>query len=213
MSFERRRALLRWADRNDAAIIEDDYDSEFRYGGRPIEPLQTLDTSGRVIYIGSFSKTLLPTLRLGFAVVPPSVRDAVHRAKYVTEWHTSLPMQGALASFIEDGGFARHLRKLNATYRARHDLLVEVLRRDFADRLEVIPSAAGLHVAALARGASAERLNGIVRRASDAGVAVQQLASFAFERPARPGLVLGYGAIPAQCIEAGLGRLRGCFEG
>ena len=212
MTLARRLALLEWAVRHNAAIVEDDYDSEFRYGGRPIEPLQTLDTSGRVIYVGSFSKTLLPTLRLGFAVVPPSVRDAVHRAKYVTDWHTSLPLQAALADFIEDGGFARHLRKLNATYRARHNLLVQLLSRDFANRLEVIPSAAGLHVAALARTASAERLSGIVRRASEAGVAVQALASFAFEQPAQPGLVLGYGAIPVRCIEEGLGRLRSCFE-
>jgi GntR family transcriptional regulator/MocR family aminotransferase len=211
MTLARRLALLEWAERHNAAVVEDDYDSEFRYGGRPIEPLQTLDTSGRVIYIGSFSKTLLPTLRLGFAVVPPSVRDAVHRAKYVADWHTSLPMQAALASFIEDGGFARHLRRLNATYRARHDLLIDVLMRDFADLLEVIPSAAGLHVAALARTASAEQVGGIVRRASEAGVAVQELALFAFERSAQPGLVLGYGAIPARCIEAGLGRLRSCF--
>src|SRR5262249_12290009 len=105
MALPRRLALLAWAEQNDAAIIEDDYDSEFRYGGRPIEPLQTLDTSGRVLYVGSYSKTLLPTLRLGFVVTPPSLRDAVHSAKYVTDWHTSLPLQAALASFIDDGGF------------------------------------------------------------------------------------------------------------
>ena len=91
MSLPRRLALLAWAERNNAAIIEDDYDSEFRFGGRPLEPLQTLDTNGRVVYVGSFSKTMLPTLRLGFLVTPPSLRAALHKAKFVSDWHTSMP--------------------------------------------------------------------------------------------------------------------------
>src|SRR5882762_8162131 len=112
MALSRRLGLLAWAERNNAAIVEDDYDSEFRYGGHPIEPLQTLDTSGRVIYVGSFSKTMLPTLRLGFVVTPPSLRAAVHKAKAVSDWHTATPLQMALARFIDDGGFARHIRKM-----------------------------------------------------------------------------------------------------
>jgi GntR family transcriptional regulator/MocR family aminotransferase len=211
MSPARRLALLEWAQRHDAAIIEDDYDSEFRFGGRPLEPLQTLDTSGRVIYVGSFSKTMLPTLRLGFAVMPPSLRDAAQRAKYVTDWHTSVPAQAALASFIDEGGFARHLRRMNATYRARHEMLTTILARDFADHLEVIPSAAGLHVTALARTATSEQLSDVAGRAADAGVEVQQLSSFALSRPAPAGLLLGYGAIPTSHIEEGLRRLRNCF--
>jgi GntR family transcriptional regulator/MocR family aminotransferase len=211
MSPARRLALLEWAQRHDAAIIEDDYDSEFRFGGRPLEPLQTLDSSGRVVYVGSFSKTMLPTLRLGFAVMPPSLRDAAHRAKYVMDWHSSVPAQAALASFIDEGGFARHVRKMNATYRARHQLITTVLARDFADQLDVVPSAAGLHVTAIARTASAEQLSAIVRRASDAGVEVQQLSAFALSRRALAGLVLGYGAIRTSHIEEGLSRLRSCF--
>ena len=89
MTLQRRQALLTWADRNNAAIIEDDYDSEFRFGERPLEPLQTLDWAGRVIYVGSFSKTLLPGLRLGFMVTPSSLREAVQKAKHVTYWHTA----------------------------------------------------------------------------------------------------------------------------
>jgi GntR family transcriptional regulator/MocR family aminotransferase len=211
MALERRLALLDWARRHRAALVEDDYDSEFRFGGRPLEPLQTLDTAGVVVYVGSFSKTLLPTLRLGFLVVPRALRDAVHRAKYVTDWHTSLPVQAALARFIDDGDFARHLRRANARYRTRHDLLVRVLSRDFAGHLEVVPSAAGLHVSALVRRATAGQLDAVVARAADAGVAVQQLAWFALAPPARPGLVLGYGAIPAGRIEEGLRRLRASF--
>jgi GntR family transcriptional regulator / MocR family aminotransferase len=97
MALSRRLALLAWAERNNAGIVEDDYDSEFRFHGRPIEPLQTLDNAGRVVYVGSFSKTLLPTLRLGFVVTPPSLRDAVHKAKFVTDWHSPIHVQAALA--------------------------------------------------------------------------------------------------------------------
>src|SRR5689334_6457147 len=97
MSLPRRQALLAWAERHDAAIIEDDYDSEFRFGGRPLEPLQTLDTSGRVIYLGTFSKTMLPALRLGFLVLPPSLRLAATKAKFVSDWHSSSLAQPALA--------------------------------------------------------------------------------------------------------------------
>jgi GntR family transcriptional regulator/MocR family aminotransferase len=212
MALPRRLALLAWAERNHAAIIEDDYDSEFRFRERPIEPLQTLDATGRVVYVGSFSKTMLPTLRLGFVVAPPSLHAAVHRAKFVTDWHTSLLVQAALARFIDDGGFARHLRKVGGVYRARHELVTNVLAREFAEHLEVVPSAAGLHVAALARTASAERMGAVVRRASETGVEVQELSTFGVRAPARPGLVLGYGAIPTARIAEGLRRLRRCFD-
>jgi GntR family transcriptional regulator / MocR family aminotransferase len=157
MTLARRLALLAWADRHNTAIIEDDYDSEFRFGERPIEPLRMLDTTGRVIYIGSFSKTLLPTLRLGFIVAPPSLREAMQKAKLVADWHTPTTIQAALAQFIDGGGFARHIRKAREVYRARHRLMTSVLRRDLADHLEVIPSTVGLHIAAVARTASADR--------------------------------------------------------
>ncbi len=211
MTLPRRLALLAWADRHNTAIIEDDYDSEFRFGGRPIEPLRMLDTTGNVIYVGSFSKTLLPTLRLGFVVAPPSLREAVHKAKLVTDWHTSTTIQAVLAHFIDSGGFARHIRKMRDVYRARHRMIAETLRRDFAGHLKVIPSTVGLHIAAVARTASADRIGVVVRRASDAGVAVQELSRFGIGSPGPPGLVLGYGAVPTARIEDGLRRLRSCF--
>ena len=213
MALSRRRALLAWAERNHAAIVEDDYDSEFRFGGRPIEPLQTIDTIGQVVYVGSFSKTMLPTLRLGFVVTPPSLRAAVHKAKQVTDWHTATPLQMALARFIDDGGFARHIRKMREVYRIRHEMVTNALTGELADHLEALPSACGLHVAALARTASTDEIGAVVRRVAHAGVAVQELSQFAVNGPARPGLVLGYGAIPTQHIEEGLRRLRHCFGG
>ena len=211
MSLSRRLALLAWADRHNTAVIEDDYDSEFRFGDRPIEPLRMLDTTGRVIYVGSFSKTLLPTLRLGFIVAPPSLREAVHKAKLLTDWHTSTTMQATLAHFIDGGGFARHIRKAREIYRVRHRTIAAVLARDFADHLTVVPSTTGLHIAALARTASADQIGVAVRRASEIGVAVHQLSRFGVDSQGPPGLLLGYGAIPTARIEDGLRRLRSCF--
>lgn len=214
MPLPRRLALLAWAERHHAAIIEDDYDSEFRFRGRPIEPLQTLDTTGRVVYVGSFSKTMLPTLRLGFVVTPPSLRVAVHKAKQVTDWHTFMLVQAALARFIDDGGFARHIRKAGGVYRVRHELVCRILTRDFADHLAVIPSAAGLHVTAVAHHASAADIDAVIRRGFEDSVAVHDLSRFAFDaKRGRSGIVLGYGAIATEHIEEGLRRLRSCFGG
>ena len=212
MSLSRRLALLDWADCNNAAIVEDDYDSEFRFEGRPVEPLHTLDASGRVIYVGSFSKTLLPTLRLGFVATPSSCTLAVHKAKYVADWHTSMVLQVALAHFIDDGAFARHIRKVRRVYTERHETVTRILKKDFADHLEVVPAVAGLHVTALARSASVEQISNTVQRASALGVEIQRLAKFAVDGPPRAGLLFGYGAIPTSNIPKGLALLRSCFD-
>jgi GntR family transcriptional regulator/MocR family aminotransferase len=131
----------------------------------------------------------------------------------VTDWHTPLVIQGALAQFIDDGGFERHARGMNRVYEARHRIIVRALGRDFAGHLEVIPSDAGLHVCAPCRNASAADIESVVRRAADVDVAVQTLSRLGVEAPARPGLVLGYGAIRTTDIEGGLSRLRRCFDG
>jgi len=212
MSLPRRIALLEWADRYDAAIIEDDYDSEFRYGGRPIEPLCTLDADGRVIYVGSFSKSMLPTLRVGFVLAPPALGRALRAAKYVTDWHTALPTQAALARFIEEGHLARHIRKMRAVYRRRHDMIAAACAGSLSGYLMPIPSSAGLHVSATARTASADEMTDVAERALAAGVAVQPLSRFRITQPPRVGLVLGYGAIEADDIDEGLQRLSRAFE-
>jgi GntR family transcriptional regulator / MocR family aminotransferase len=212
MSLPRRAALLDWADRHDAAIIEDDYDSEFRYGGRPMEPLCTLDANGRVIYVGSFSKSMLPTLRVGFVVAPPALCGALRAAKYVTDWHTPLPTQTALARFIDEGHLARHIRKMRAVYRRRHDMITEAIAGRLCRHLTPIPSAAGLHVSATARTASAGEMTDVAGRALAAGVAVQPLSTFQITQPPRAGLALGYGAIEASDIDEGLLRLSRAFD-
>jgi GntR family transcriptional regulator/MocR family aminotransferase len=174
--------------------------------------LQTLDTKGRVVYVGSFSKTMLPTLRLGFLVTPPSLRAALHKAKYVSDWHSSILAQTALARFIDEGAFARHVRRMSAIYRERHQILADAISRDFAEHLELIPSTTGLHLTTLARRISADRIAEVARRAADRGVAVQVLSIFAVSAIPRAGVMLGYGAIPTADIEEGLHLLRACFD-
>jgi GntR family transcriptional regulator/MocR family aminotransferase len=212
MSMGRRQALLRWADEAGAAIIEDDYDSEFRYGGRPLETLQSLDRTGRVLYVGTLSKVMLPTLRLGFAVAPAPLHAALRRAKYVADWHTAVPVQAAAAEFIDDGLLAEHIRRMRRVYAERHDLITRTLRRDFADHLSPIASAGGLHLAAPFHGGEAHRDEEVVRRARKAGVAVMALSRYAVGgAPPRPGLLIGYGAIATDRIGEGLRRLRACI--
>jgi GntR family transcriptional regulator/MocR family aminotransferase len=212
MSLSRRRELLAWAERNNAVVVEDDYDSEFRFGGRPLEPVQTLDSAGRVVYVGSFSKTLLPSLRLGFMVVPPSLREAAHKAKHVTDWHTATIAQSALACFIDEGAFARHIRRVSRIYGERHEMLTAAIKTNFGDHLDLVPSSTGLHIAAYARRASVDHIDAIASRAFDLGVAIQRMSSFRVNGKPQAGIALGYGAIDAVRIAEGLGRLRRCFD-
>jgi GntR family transcriptional regulator/MocR family aminotransferase len=211
MTLARRSALLAWAERNNSTVIEDDYDSEFRFDGRPLEPLWTIDARGRVIYVGSFSKTMLPRLRLGFLIAPPSLMPALHTAKFMADFHTSTLEQIALARFIDDGGFARHVRKASRVYRERHAMIAETIERDFAPYLELVPSATGLHLAALARTASADDISAVAQRAAAKGVVFYPLSSLAVGAKARAGILLGYGAIAAEQIPEGMRRLRRCF--
>ncbi|HEX2773505.1 MAG TPA: PLP-dependent aminotransferase family protein [Micromonosporaceae bacterium] len=212
MSLARRSALLEWARRHDAVVVEDDYDSEFRFADRPLEPLQSLDRHGRVVYVGSFAKTMLPVLRLGFLVAPAALLPALRTAKQLADWHGDYTTQAAMAGFIEDGLLARHIRRANREYAARHERVGAVLRRDFADWLSIVPSAAGLHVCArLVAGARAD-VDAVVRRAAEDGVAMDSLAGLYADRPAQAGLVIGYGGIAVDRIDEGLARLATSFR-
>ncbi|MFI6297746.1 PLP-dependent aminotransferase family protein [Nonomuraea sp. NPDC050790] len=194
MSLARRTALLEWARHRDAVIIEDDYDSEFRFGERPLEPLQSLDGAGRVVYVGSFSKTLLPALRLGFLVAPASLRAALRTAKQLTDWHGDPFAQAALARFIDEGLLARHIRKATKEYAARHARLTGLLAAD--RRFELIPSAAGLHVCA--------RLDPALQVRPAPSLAVESLAGYHAEPAPGHGVVLGYGGISRAAIPEGV---------
>ncbi|MEV0161066.1 PLP-dependent aminotransferase family protein [Nonomuraea fuscirosea] len=202
MSLARRAALLAWAERRRAVVIEDDYDSEFRFGERPLEPLQSLDRAGRVIYVGSFSKTLLPMLRLGFLVAPASLAPALRAARQLSDWHGELPTQAALARFIDEGLLARHIRKATREYAARHAMIAEALAGD--DRLLPLPSTAGLHLCA--------RLAPDVSVRPVPELAVESLEAYYGGSTPEPGLVLGYGGIGRDAIPEGLRLLRSAMR-
>ncbi|ANN18925.1 GntR family transcriptional regulator [Amycolatopsis orientalis] len=204
MSLARRTALLAWAERNDAVIVEDDYDSEYRFSDRPLEPLQSLDHHGRVLYVGSFSKTLLPLLRLGFLVAPASLRPALRQAKQLMDWHGDLVTQSAMASFIDEGLLARHVRKATREYAVRRDRILAFVRDELRDVLEIVPSSAGLHLCAPVAPHATVTVDGAIAAAARAGVAVESLATYG---GTRGGLVIGYGLVGPDRLDEGLSRL------
>ncbi|MDH2415857.1 PLP-dependent aminotransferase family protein [Nocardioides sp. CER19] len=198
LSLARRRQLLAFAASRDAAVVEDDYDSEFRFSQRPLEPLHALDEGGRVIYVGTFSKSLLPSLRAGYLVAPASVMDALLAAKQLTDGFGSTQPQAALARFLEEGLLARHVRRAAKVYAERRELVLDALA---GMPVEVVPSAAGLHLAAFA-----EVPSGLAERALAAGVAVDTIGQHRIGA-GRDGVVLGYGAALTEAIRPGLARL------
>jgi GntR family transcriptional regulator / MocR family aminotransferase len=207
MSLSRRIELLTWAAEHEAAIIEDDYDSEFRFGGQPIETLHGLDVHRRVLYVGTFSKTMLPGIRLGFVIAPQSLQPALRLARYVSDWHSPLTNQAALARFIDEGLFARHIRKMRIEYKARHERILKVLAEQ-GDWLSPIESVAGMHLTALLPPGQYLSTEAVLNRTEGTGLVVYPLPAFYAARPDQPGFVLGYGAIPVPKIEDGLRLLR-----
>lgn len=205
MSLSRRLALLAWSRRAGAAILEDDYDTEFRLDGRPLEPLHSLDRQGRVFYVGTFSKVLLPTLRLGFVVAPPPLARTLALARVLADGQGTAPSQRALAELMDEGLFARHARRLLRTYRDRRDRVVAALQHKLSGAVRAWPSAAGLHLSAecVDPEIAVERW---VQSARDMGVAVESLAPYSHQQP-RAGLVIGYGLISSARIEEGISRL------
>lgn len=192
MTLSRRLGLLRWAERKRSWILEDDYDSEFRYASRPVASLQGLDNSGSVIYCGTFSKVLFPSLRLGYIVVPASLVDAFRGAKAVVDRHCPTVEQAVLAEFIAEGHLARHIRRMRVLYLERKEALMDILRREFAGAVEVRSHEAGMHVVGwLQKG---KRDSVVSRRALELGVEAPALTSYREKPGGRGGLVLGYAA-------------------
>ena len=146
MSLARRLALIEWAREADAFILEDDYDSEYRYAGRPLAALQGLDADGRVIYVGTMSKVMFPALRLGYMVVPEHLVQAFAAIRRLTDNHPSTLVQPALAEFIKDGSLTAHIRRMRALYAERQALLLEAAARHLGDRLTLKPAEAGMHL-------------------------------------------------------------------
>ena len=211
LSLRRRMALLEYARTHDAVILEDDYDGEFRYGGRPLDALQTLDREARVFYIGTFTKSLFPALRKGFVVVPTWAREAVIAIKHVADSHCDTITQSVLAAFIRDGHLARHVRRMRGVYASRREALLDGIAWELSPWLEPIPSEAGLHLAARIRDpAQAER---IVAKARQHVPGCLSTTDYAMSLPATPALVFGFSVIDEEAIAPALRRLREALEG
>jgi GntR family transcriptional regulator / MocR family aminotransferase len=206
MSAARRVLLLSWAARRGAWIIEDDYDSEFRFGGRPIPSLQGLDTSARVIYVGTFSKVMFPALRLGYLVIPKDLCKAFVTMREASDQFSSTLYQAVMTDFIREGHFARHIRRMRMLYMERRKALVEAIQDQSGDKLHVIGEEAGMHlVALLPPGASDVAVS---KRAAEIGISAMPLSSCYSKRCETPGLILGYGGTDARRSQQSVGKLR-----
>jgi len=195
MSLARRLSLLSWAEAERAWIVEDDYDSEFQYEGRPLAALQGLDRGDRTIYIGTCNKVLFPGIRLAYLVVPPGLADAFAAGRRLLDGFSSPLTQLALAEFMARGHFATHLRQARAVYAARRDLLLREITRGWGDAVRLGPSATGLHLVALLPDGSDDRR--VARSAPAGGMAVAPLSEYYRGGPGRPGLLLSFGsAVP-----------------
>lgn len=206
MSPQRRQSLLTYAREHDALIIEDDYDGEFRYGERPLEALQTLDGGERVFYVGTFSKSLYPSLRLGYVASPAWARVALAAARRDQDSHGNALAQETLAAFIAEGHLARHVRRMQAEYAQRRAALLHGLQRHFGSVFTPLPSQAGLHLAVEAQAGAV--LPGWLHQATPHAAGVATLRRFQQRRGGRAGLVFGFGAAPTAQIGPALAQLR-----
>ncbi|HSI48787.1 MAG TPA: PLP-dependent aminotransferase family protein [Ideonella sp.] len=210
----RRRSLLDWAAERGAWVIEDDYDSEYRYAVRPEAPLQSLDLHGRVIHVGTFSKTLSPQLRLGYMVLPPQLVPAFATAKRLADRHANTGLQRALALLLEDGSHDRHVRRIRRLQQARQRVLLDTLAAQLGPRVVVEGAASGLHVVAWLPGLAPAQEPALVALALRQKVRVHPVSPLfhpagpAAARQRRPaGLVMGYALLTLAQIEEGVKRL------
>ncbi len=205
MSLARRLEILEWAETAGAWIIEDDYDSEFRYQSRPVAALQGLDRYGRVIYMGTFSKLLAPTLRIGYVVLPPELVDSFSTASALISRHPPSLEQVVLTDFIEQGHLARHIRRMRTLYMERQAEFIEAARRELGGMLEITAAEAGTHVIGLLPATMNDR--DAATRAAARGVETRPLSNYFLGERGPNGLVFGYGAFNRRQIRAGMQRL------
>jgi len=209
MSLPRRLALLEWAREAGAWIIEDDYDSEYRYAGPPLPALQGIDEHGRVIYVGTFSKVLFPGLRLGYVVLPPDLVDAFTAARLFADAQSPVLEQAVAAEFIAEGHFSRHVRRMRALYADRQAELTRVLHQRLAGVLRATAAEGGMHLVAGLEGGVSDRE--VARLAAQAGLWAAPLSTFAISAVERPGLLLGFAAVSHVEIRIGVRMLQRVF--
>jgi GntR family transcriptional regulator/MocR family aminotransferase len=210
MPAERRLALLQWATGNGAMIIEDDYDGALRYEGQPLAALQGLDEAGHVLYLGTFSKVLFPALRLGYVVLPKSLLQPFLQAKSIVDRGAPTLTQAAVADFIREGHFERHLRRLRKAYGKRRELLVQAIHDHLGNLVTFAQEPAGLHVMLYLDKRYDEKA--VIRCAAEHGVGVYPGAAYHIQRPAPPSILLGFSGLSEAEIEAGVQRLADAMQ-
>jgi GntR family transcriptional regulator/MocR family aminotransferase len=201
MPIDRRLELLRFSKSTGAAVVEDDYDSEFHYDGRPVASLQGLDGAGRIFYVGTFSKVMLADIRVGYTIVPESLVETFEIAQRHTGQLVSTSLQDALSAFMDDGAYAAHIRRMSRLYRARRDRLVQALAAETRGVFRVDPPAGGMQLLARCRLQQDDRL--LCARLAEAGVTARPLSSHYIGRATERGLFLGFAAWTDQEIDAG----------
>jgi GntR family transcriptional regulator / MocR family aminotransferase len=209
MSLERRKALLKWAGTEDAYVVEDDYDGDYRYEGHPIASLQGIDGAGRVVYVGSFNKILFPALRIAYAIVPEPLVGAFVDAKHVADGHTAMLAQGVLAAFINEGHLARHLRKTRALYDERRLAFLEEAKI-LADVLSFGPATAGMHVTGLFRDRVQADDRAVAAECARAGIEVHPVSRYG--ATSRGGLVFGFAGASRAATRSGLRVVRRAID-
>ena len=205
LPLNRRLELLKWAERTGAMVIEDDYDSEFRYDSRPIPALQGLSDGNHVIYVGTFSKVLFPALRIGYAVVPEAMSRVFARARWIADRQTPTLEQRALADFIAEGHLERHLRRMRTLYDKRRQTLVRVLKNNFEDQVEIVGENTGMHL--MIRLQTRLSDEEVVRRAAQAGVGMVSAQIYYLGESPTGQFVLGYAGLSERRIQEGIRRL------
>lgn len=201
----RRLALLEWAKRRNSVIVEDDYDGEFRYEGQPVESLQGLDPEGRIIYVGTFSRTVFPALRVGYLIVPVSLTAAFTAAKWLNDQHSATLEQQTLAEFIASGAYERHLRRVRRTNAARREALLDAIHTYLGDRVTVTGDGAGAHVVLWPKQRISE--DGVIAQAASREVGIYGISRYSLRKPSRTGIMLGYSRLREVEIREGIRRL------
>lgn len=210
MSLSRRLELLEWANKNSAWIVEDDYDSELRYDGKPLMTLQGLDNDNRVIYVGTFSKVLFPSLRLGYLVVPPDLVEDFTNVLSFTMFHAPMIEQVVLTDFIREGHFGRHIRRMRKLYAERQKVLRTAIKENLDEYLEAEKDGAGMHLIAWLKNGLNDQV--IAKKALEYGVYTPPLSFYCNDVKLRDAIILGYTGISPTEILTGVQRLKKMFE-
>jgi len=212
LSMQRRLDLLHYAERHQCWILEDDYDGEFRYDAHPLAALRSLDQQDRVIYVGTFSKVMFGGLRLAYMVIPAALRNDFISAKYFSDMACPVIDQAALAHFMENGGFERHLRLARKELKARRDALVAGLKEHARDRVEITDTPAGMHLVVWLRGYDAPRREALVAHAHQLGLGLHPMSPLYLKAPERQGLLLGYCGLSVNELREAMQLFGRCLD-